>query len=52
MPLKYWLARAQEGLGITESDAKNYQAYLDLRGAVPGDALAADARKRKKARPR
>ncbi len=49
-PLKYWLARAQDGLGITGSAAKNYQAYLDLRGAVRGDTLAADARKRLKTR--
>lgn len=46
VPLKYWLGRAQEGLGISESAARNYQAYLDLRSQVPGDALAADARKR------
>ncbi len=51
-PLKYWLARAQDGLGITESATKNYQAYLDLRGAVRGDTLAADARKRTAARPK
>ena len=45
-PLKYWLGRAQEGLGIKDAAAKNYQAYIDLRSQVPGDALAADARKR------
>ena len=49
-PLKYWLARAQDGLGMGESAAKNYQAYLDLRGAVRGDPLATDARKRLKTR--
>jgi eukaryotic-like serine/threonine-protein kinase len=46
VPLKYWLGRAQEGLGIKDSAAANYQAYIDLRSQVPRDALAADARKR------
>jgi eukaryotic-like serine/threonine-protein kinase len=46
VPLKYWLGRAQEGLGIKDAAAKNYQAYIDLRSQVPGDALATDARKR------
>ncbi len=46
VPLHYWLARAQEGLGLTQSAAKNYQAYLDVRGAVAGDPLAVDARRR------
>jgi tetratricopeptide (TPR) repeat protein len=46
VPLKYWLARAQDGAGIKDSATKNYQAYLDLRSHVAGDALAADARKR------
>ncbi len=45
-PLKYWLARAQDGLGLKDSAAKGYEAYLELRGNVPGDALAKDARKR------
>ena len=46
VPLKYWLARAQDGLALKDNAAKNYQAYLDLRGQVAGDPLAADARKR------
>ena len=46
VPLKYYLGRAQEGLGIKDSAIKNYQAYLALRSGVAGDALAADARKR------
>lgn len=46
VPLKYWMGRAQEGLGLKDSAAKNYQAYLASRGSVAGDALAADARKR------
>lgn len=45
-PLKYWLARAQDGLGIAESAAKGYEAYLQLRGDVPDDGLAKDARAR------
>jgi eukaryotic-like serine/threonine-protein kinase len=46
VPLKYWLARAQQGLGQADSAKKNYDAYLALRGQVAGDALAADVRKR------
>jgi Flp pilus assembly protein TadD/tRNA A-37 threonylcarbamoyl transferase component Bud32 len=46
VPLKYWLARAQDGLGLADSAARGYQAYLELRGSVAGDPLAADARKR------
>jgi eukaryotic-like serine/threonine-protein kinase len=42
----YWLGRAQEGLGVADSAAKNYQAYLALRGNGDRDPLAADARKR------
>ena len=45
-PLKYWLARAQDGLGLAASATAGYQAYLALRENVPGDLLAADARKR------
>jgi tetratricopeptide (TPR) repeat protein len=44
--LKYWLARAQHGLGLADSATKNYEAYLALRGKAPSDRLAADARKR------
>lgn len=46
VPLKYWLGRAQEGLGLKDSAMKNYDAYLSSRGSVAGDALATDARKR------
>jgi len=46
VPLKYWLGRAQEGIGLKDAAAKNYQAYIALRSTVPGDALANDARKR------
>jgi serine/threonine protein kinase/tetratricopeptide (TPR) repeat protein len=42
----YWLARAQEGVGIADAARKNYEAYLALRGEVTGDRLAADARVR------
>ena len=44
--IPYWLARAQEGLGLVPAATRNYQAYLDLRGQSKNDALAADARKR------
>jgi eukaryotic-like serine/threonine-protein kinase len=46
VPLKYYLARAQDGLGQKDSATRNYQAYLALRSNVAGDGLAADARKR------
>jgi predicted Zn-dependent protease len=46
VPLKYWLARAQDGMALKDQAARNYQAYLELRGSVAGDPLAADARKR------
>jgi tetratricopeptide (TPR) repeat protein len=46
VPVKYWLARAQQGLGQAEAAKRNYEAYLQLRGDVTGDPLAADARKR------
>lgn len=46
VPLKYWMGRAQDGLSLTDSARRNYQGYLDLRGQVPGDLLAADAKKR------
>jgi tetratricopeptide (TPR) repeat protein len=46
VPVKYWLARAQDGLGQRDSAVRNYQAYLDRRASVAGDPLATDARKR------
>jgi serine/threonine protein kinase/tetratricopeptide (TPR) repeat protein len=45
-PVYYWLARAQEGVALKADAAMNYQAYLDQRGNVASDPLAADARKR------
>jgi eukaryotic-like serine/threonine-protein kinase len=46
-PVPYWLARAQEGVGLTTTASENYKKYLALRGtAAPRDPLAADARKR------
>ncbi len=44
-PLSYWLARAQQGLGLTADAVANYKAYLALRSEST-DPLAADARKR------
>ena len=46
VPVSYWMARAQDGLGQADSAVKGYTAYLELRGKVTGDPLAADARKR------
>src|SRR6266542_1808619 len=37
-PLPYWLARAQEGLGMKPAAATNYKAYLDLRGNTSNDS--------------
>ncbi len=45
-PLPYWLARAQDGLGMKPAAETNYRAYLALRASAPNDPLAADARKR------
>jgi tetratricopeptide (TPR) repeat protein len=44
--LPYWLGRAQEGVGQQTAAADNFRKFLALRSSVPGDALAADARKR------
>ncbi len=46
VPLSYWRARAQAGVGMTEAATDNFNAYLALRGGVPDDPLAADARRR------
>jgi tetratricopeptide (TPR) repeat protein len=45
-PLPYWLARAQEGLGMKPAAAQNYNAYIALREKARNDPLAADARRR------
>jgi tetratricopeptide (TPR) repeat protein len=45
-PLRYWLARAQEGLGNVSAAAENYRAFIALRPEDSRDPLAADARKR------
>jgi serine/threonine protein kinase/tetratricopeptide (TPR) repeat protein len=45
-PVYYWLARAQEGLGIADAATKNYQTYLALHGNAERDPLVIDARKR------
>jgi serine/threonine protein kinase/tetratricopeptide (TPR) repeat protein len=45
-PLYYWLARAQEAMGVADA-RKNYEHYVSLRAdASPADPLAADARAR------
>jgi len=49
VPVHYWMARAQQGLGLAASAAKSYETYLSLRGHVEGDELAADARRRAQA---
>jgi tetratricopeptide (TPR) repeat protein len=45
-PVSYWLARAQDGLGLKPTATENYKSYLALRAAAARDPLAADARKR------
>src|SRR5262245_37224290 len=49
-PLPYWLARAQEGLGMNEAAAANYKAYLALRKDAPKDPLVIDASRRSASR--
>jgi tetratricopeptide (TPR) repeat protein len=45
-PAYYWLARAQEKMGVADARA-NYERFLALRGdADTPDPLAADARRR------
>jgi len=45
-PVSYWLARAQEGLGLKPTATENYKKYLALRADAARDPLAADARHR------
>jgi tetratricopeptide (TPR) repeat protein len=35
-PVSYWLARAQDGLGLKPAAAENYKKYLALRAAAVG----------------
>jgi tetratricopeptide (TPR) repeat protein len=46
--LPYWLARAQEGVGMKGPAAENFKAYLSIRSDSINDPLAADARQRLK----
>jgi tetratricopeptide (TPR) repeat protein len=46
VPLSYWLARAQEGVGMRANALQNYTAYLALRAMTPSDPLVTDARRR------
>jgi serine/threonine protein kinase/tetratricopeptide (TPR) repeat protein len=45
-PLPYWIARAQEGVGMTAQAVQNYDTFLTTRSAAPNDALVVDARRR------
>jgi len=45
-PLPYWIARAQEGVGMTTQAAQNYDTFLTTRGAAQNDPLVVDARRR------
>jgi serine/threonine protein kinase/Flp pilus assembly protein TadD len=45
-PLPYWLARAQEGLGMTEAAMANYTTYLEVRKNAARDPLVVDATRR------
>ena len=42
----YWHGRAQEGLGLSEQAATNYQQFIKIREAAKNDALVKDARTR------
>ncbi len=44
--LRYWLARAQEGLGQRSAAQANYREYVALRTESTDDPLLADARRR------
>jgi serine/threonine protein kinase/tetratricopeptide (TPR) repeat protein len=44
--LPYWLARAQEGVGLRDAAAQNYKEYVRIRSAAVRDSLVADARRR------
>jgi hypothetical protein len=46
VPLLYWHARAQEGVGMKAVATSGFKAYLNVREHVGGDALAADALQR------
>jgi tetratricopeptide (TPR) repeat protein/predicted Ser/Thr protein kinase len=45
-PLRYWLGRAQEGLGMKAQAAESYKSFLALRPASASDPRAGDARRR------
>jgi tetratricopeptide (TPR) repeat protein len=45
-PLPYWLARAQQGLGIAPAARENYKKFIDLAPDDARDPLIADARRR------
>jgi tetratricopeptide (TPR) repeat protein/TolB-like protein len=44
--LPYWLARAQQELGMSDEAATNYKTYIALRAGAAKDRMAADAKKR------
>jgi tetratricopeptide (TPR) repeat protein len=49
--LPYWLARAQQGLGLTAAARANYELYLEAHGtSSPDHPIALDARRRLNAR--
>jgi tetratricopeptide (TPR) repeat protein len=44
-PLYYWLARAQQGVGMSSAARENYQQFLSLRAdADPDDPMVAQAK--------
>jgi tetratricopeptide (TPR) repeat protein len=45
-PLPYWIARAQEGVGMRAQAAQNYDTFLATRRAAPNDPLVVDAQRR------
>jgi hypothetical protein len=45
-PLRYWLGRAQEGVGQRSAAKDNYAAFLALRPNSANDPLVRDARMR------
>ena len=48
-PLYYWLARAQQEVGVTAQALVSYDRFLQLRAEGEADALVTDAQARRRA---
>jgi tetratricopeptide (TPR) repeat protein len=45
-PIRYWIGRSKEGLGLLPQAQENYRAFVALRAADSPDPLLGDARRR------